>query len=72
MKSKQLPLIEKCICLTILSFSSVHNSYFNKMALVGFQYEPASLDVNGDCLGHVKNQDEVKVLLNGADVRNME
>ena len=24
MKSKQLPLIQKCICSTILSFDSVH------------------------------------------------
>ena len=61
MKSKQLPLIEKCTCLTILPANSVHkfskiylsyslifttnNSYFSKMALVGFWYEPVSLDV---------------------------
>ena len=65
MISKQLPLIEKCICLTILSANSVHkfsemylyynlnftinSRYFIKMALAGFQYEPVSLDVNEVC-----------------------
>ena len=64
MKSKQLPLIEKCIFLTILSVSSVYlkciyltaqillqinSSYFGKIALVGFQYEHVSLDVNEIC-----------------------
>ena len=42
MKSKQLPFIEKCICLTIFSvnslykFSAIHLS----LASIGFQYEP--------------------------------
>ena len=51
MESKQLLLIEKCICLTIISVNSVckfseiyllysltvtTNSHFSKMALVGF------------------------------------
>ena len=38
------------------------------MALVGFQYEPVSLDVKEVCC--VKNQKKVKALLNGADVGN--
>ena len=61
MKSKQLPLIEKCICLNIFcqfsyKFSEVYlllkfyyKFYFRKMALVGFQYEPVSLKVNKVC-----------------------
>ena len=64
MKSKQLTLIEESICLTILSVNSVYkvfwnvsityillqiNSYFRKISLVGFQYEPVSLDVNEAC-----------------------
>ena len=66
MKSKQLPFIEKFICLAVLSVNSVYkfsemylsysqillqinNTYFSKMALVGFQYEPVSLDVNKVC-----------------------
>ena len=57
-KSKQLPLTEKCICLTILSVNSVYNfskmhlsysSYFNKIASVGFQYESVSVHVNKVC-----------------------
>ena len=28
----------------------MNSSYFSKMALVGFQYEPVSLDVNQVCL----------------------
>ena len=47
------------------------------MALVGFQYEPVSLDVNEVYLQKnrvslilVKNQEIVKALLNGVDVRN--
>ena len=47
------------------------------MALVGFQYEPVSLDVNEVFLKKnrmslilVKNQEKVKTLLNGVDVRN--
>ena len=46
------------------------------MALVGFQYEPVSLDVNEICffkenrvaLIQVKNQEKVKALLNDADM----
>ena len=67
MKSKQLPFIEKFICLATLSgnswnsvykFSemylsycslSFNSSYFTKMALVEFQHEPVSLDVNEVC-----------------------
>ena len=37
-----LPFIEKYVCLAILCQSS-------KMALVGFQHEPVSLDVNEVC-----------------------
>ena len=50
MKSKQLPLIEKCICLTIFfvnlfyKFSAMHLS----LALVGFQNEPEFI-VNEVC-----------------------
>ena len=49
------------------------------MALVGFQFEPVSLDVIEVCfeeeknrisLTHVTNQEKVKALLNGVDVRN--
>ena len=47
------------------------------MALVGFQYESVSLDVNEVCfeedrisLTQVKNQGKVKTLLNGVDVGN--
>ena len=29
--------------------STLNSSYFSKMALVGFQYEPVSLDVNEVC-----------------------
>ena len=54
-KSKQLPLVEKCVCLIILSvnsnykFSAIYLLYSlnfttNKQQL--FQYEPISLDVN--------------------------
>ena len=39
------------------------------MALVGFQYEPVSLDVN-EVLIRVKNQEQIKAFLNGADVGN--
>lgn len=28
----------------------IYSSYFSKMASLGFQYEPMSLDVNGVCL----------------------
>ena len=45
------------------------------MAFVGFQYEPASLDVNKVCLKkgkisliRVKNQEKVNALLNSVDV----
>ena len=45
------------------------------MALVGFQYEPVSLDVNEVFLQKnrvslilVKNQEKVKALLNGVDL----
>ena len=47
------------------------------MTLVRFQYEPVSLDVNEVCLEeeqniliYVKNQGNVKALLNGVDVGN--
>ena len=48
------------------------------MAVVGFQHEPVSLDVNEDCfeeehrisLIHVKNQRKVTALLNNVDVGN--
>ena len=47
------------------------------MTLVRFQYEPVSLDINEACLEeemniliYVKNQGNVKALLNGVDVRN--
>ena len=48
------------------------------MALVGFQYEPVSLDVEEACFEEdqdipiirVKNQEKVKALLNSADVGN--
>ena len=48
------------------------------MAVVGFQYEPVSLDVNEDCfeeehrisLIHMKNQGKVTALLNNVDVGN--
>ena len=63
---KTNPLIEKFICLTILSVNSVYKfpemyifiaymlpqidiRYFSKIDLVGFQYEPVSLDVNKAC-----------------------
>ena len=49
------------------------------MALVGFQYEPVSLDANssflmrnGISLIRVKNQEKVKALLNGVKVGNVE
>ena len=32
-----------------LFYSLMNSSYFSKMALVGFQYEPVSLDVNEVC-----------------------
>ena len=47
------------------------------MALVGFRFEPVSLDVNKCVLKknrisliRVKNQEKVKALLNGANVEN--
>ena len=47
------------------------------MALVGFQYEPVSLDINEVCFEEEQditntheNQEKVKALLNGADVGN--
>ena len=49
------------------------------MALVEFEYEPVSLDVNEVCfeeeknrisLARVTNQEKVKALLNGVDVGN--
>ena len=47
------------------------------MTLVRFQYEPVSLDINEACLEeemniliYVKNQWNVKALLNGVDVGN--
>ena len=33
----------------------MHSSYFNKMDLAGFQYEPVTLDVNGVCLEEEKD-----------------
>ena len=49
------------------------------MALVGFQYESVSLDVNKVCLMrsrlsliHLNNQENVKALLNGIDVGHLE
>ena len=32
-----------------LNFTKINSSYFSKMALVRFQYEPVSLDVNEVC-----------------------
>ena len=57
MKSKQLPLIEKCTYLTIISVNSVYKfcgmylsySVNFSTALVGFQHEPVRLDVNEVC-----------------------
>ena len=61
MKSKQPPLIEKCICVTILSVNisflkciyftayillQINNSFCSTIALVGFLYEPVSLGVS--------------------------
>ena len=47
------------------------------MSLVGFQYEPVSLDVNEVCYEEEqdipntrKNQGKLKALLNGVDVGN--
>ena len=39
----------KCIYLIAKILLQVNSSYFSKMALVGFQYEPVSLDVNEVC-----------------------
>ena len=51
--------------------STLNSSYFSKIALVGFQYEPVSLDVNEVCFEDVKHQEKVtKWLLNGVDVGN--
>ena len=90
MKSEQFPRIEKCICLTMLSVNSVYkfsgnyslnfaaninSSYFSKMALVGFQYEPVSLDVSKVYFEEEqdipkKNQEKVKAFLNRVNVGN--
>ena len=79
-KSKQLLLIEKCICLTIFfvnlfyKFSAMHLP----LALVGFQNAP-EFTVNEVCfeeenkmisLIRVKNQEKIKLLLNGVNVGN--
>ena len=55
----------------------INSSYFSKMALVGLQYKPVSLDVNKVCFEEeqdipntLKNQEKVKALLNGVDVGN--
>ena len=64
MKSKQLRLIEIFLTIQYvnlvykfskmylsysLNFLLINNSYFSRMALVGFQYEPIILDVNKVC-----------------------
>ena len=55
------------------------NSYFSKIALVGFQYEPVGLDVNEVILEEnhdipttreKKRQRNVKASLNGVDMEN--
>ena len=60
MESKQLLLMHlylliqfisflKCIFLIALMLLQINSTYFSKMVLVGFQYEPVSLDVNRVC-----------------------
>ena len=60
-----------------LSYTLYLTAYFIKMALVGFQYEPVSLDVNEVCFEEAvdipntrENQGKVKACLNCADVEN--
>ena len=55
----------------------INSSYFSKIALVGLQYKPVSLDVNKVCFEEeqdipntLKNQEKVKALLNRVDVGN--
>ena len=68
---------QKCIYLVAYILLQINSSYFSKMALVGFQYEPVSLKANEVCfeknrifLVQVKNQEKVKVLINGVDMGN--
>ena len=54
----------------------INSSYFSKMTLIGFQYEPISLDVNETCFEEEQNpnthenQEKLKAFVNGADVGN--
>ena len=89
----QLGCLSKKACINLLSLFvmvisvisnliasillQINSGYFSKMVLVGFWYEPLSLDVNKVCLEEsnislirVKNQEKVKALLNSVDVGN--
>ena len=68
----------ECIYLIAYILLQINGSYFSKIALVRFQYEPVSLDVTEVCFEekqdipdiHVKNQRKVKALQNVVDVGN--
>ena len=60
----------ECIYLIAYILLQINSSYFSKIGLVQFQYEPVSLDVTKVCFEekqdisdiHVKNQRKVKAL----------
>ena len=50
-----ISLLTCFISMELSSLSSWNSSYFTKIALVGFQYEPVSLDVNEVCAEEEQN-----------------